>query len=280
MKVSRNSILKQTFIGLTKRYPIIGEDPPAEKKIEVILKMDEKGKEYLVDAEGKRLFTQEHMNTEIGKARSKAAETNKSLIDQLEELKAKASTSEAMKDELQQQIENLQQASLSKEEQMVNKVRSLEDNLKKTQETMTQERDRALKLWEDEKISNALMSAVELEKAFSFKQIHALLRGSTQLKPIIGPDGKPTGQHEVLVTLDVPDEQGAIETKQLAPREALKTMKMMSSEYGNLFPSPEKAGVGGGQSSSGNIVHSDTPPKEALTDMNAYKAWVTANQKG
>jgi hypothetical protein len=260
-----------------KVYPLIGDDPAEPKKIEVFIKKDDKGHDILVDAEGKRLFTQDHMNTEIGLARKKAAEANKTLIEQLEELKAKASTSESMKEELQQQIENLQQANLSKEEQMVRQIKQLEENVKKTQETLTTERDRYSKLWKDERISNELRYASDEHKAFSFEQIHSLLYSRTDLKPVIDDAGKPTGQHQVVVTLDVPDKDGNIEVKQLTPSTALKVMKELPQRYGNLFVSTEAGGLGGGNASSGNIVASKTPPPEALKSVDAYNAWKAAN---
>jgi hypothetical protein len=270
--------IKLTHTGrmLRKVYPYIG-DEPEPKKIEVFIKKDDKGHDILVDAEGKRLFTQEHMNTEIGTARKKAAEANKTLIDQLEELKAKASTSEAMKDELQQQIENLQASNMSKEEQMVRQIKQLEESVKKTQESLSTERDRFSKLWKDERISNELRYASDEHKAFSFEQIHSLLYGRTELKPIIDEAGKPTGEHQVVVTLDVPDKDGTIETKQLSPSAALKIMKELPARYGNLFVSSEAGGVGGGNAGSGNMVLSKTPPAEALKNPEVYRAWKKAN---
>lgn len=264
-----------------KIYPFIGDDDDkGEEKIEVLIKKDEKGRPIYMDGEGNRLFTQEHLNKEIGTARAKASEKNADLIQKLEDIQAQAETSEAMKQELQQQIENLQAQNLSKEEQMAQKIKTLESSLQKTQETMAAERDNAVKLWEEERVANALRAAADEHRAISFEQIYGLLRNRTQLKPLIGEDGKPTGEHEVIVSLDVTDENGNVEKQQLHPPAALKIMKSMEGRYDNLFNSPEKSGVGGNNAGSGDVVKSEIPPPEALENMASYEAWAKANLKG
>lgn len=263
-----------------KYYPFIGDEPDEGEEVKIFMKRDDKGRPFFVDTEGKRLFTQEHMNAELSAAKKKAAEQNKTQIEQLQEMQERASTSEVLKLELQEQIENLQQASLSKEDQLVQQIKKLEGNLKVVQDSMSAERDRATNLYQEERISNALRYATDEHKAVSFEQIYGLLRNRTQLKDTVGADGKPSGEHEVLVSLETPDSEGKLTIQQLTPSAALKEMKALKDRYGNLFLSVEKGGLGAGTEQGGGPVQSETPPPEALKSMESYKAWAQANMKG
>jgi len=276
-------MMKSRKSDQAKAYPLIGEDPPKDPdpgEMKVIVKKDDKGRPYYETPEGDRLFTQTHMNTEIGAARQKEGEKNKQLIGQLQELQEKASTSEAMKAELQQQIEQLQSANLSKEEQLANQIKLLQTDLNKTKESMSVERDTAVSRWQEECIKNQLQSAAIDNNAISFEQIYGLLRGRTQLKPVFNEAGKPTDQHEVLVSLEVPDADGNVVQKELQPKEALKVMREdLKDRYHNLFHSADRPGMGGGTQSSSSLK-SDTPPPEALKDYESYKTWAAQNMKG
>ena len=275
------SILK----GRMKVYPLIGDEPAAGEgnpdgvKAEVAIKKDEKTGHTYYELDGVRLFTQDHMNKEIGQARVKASEANKTLIQQLEELKAKATTTEAVKEELQTQIETLKSKTMTKEEQMIQQIKALETNLKATQDNLTKERDSALARWQEERITNALQLAALDHPVYSFEQIFSIVRPKTQLKPVVDEEGKPTGEHEVLVTLDVADDKGNVAVKELPPTQALETMKSMKNRYANLFSNQEVPGVGGSTTPRKQGA-SDTPGPEDLASQEAYDAWKKRQGKG
>lgn len=261
-----------------KMYPIIGDEnnEPAGAKKEVtapvVIKKDEKTGHTYYELDGVRLFTQEHLNKEIGQARVKASEANKTLIQQLEELQQKATTTEAVKEELEQQIQSLKSKTMTQEEQMAQKIKDLENNLRMTQENLTRERDTAQSRWQEERITNALQLAALDHPVFSFEQIFSIIRPKTQLKEVVDEDGKPTGEHEVMVTLDVPDDKGVVTVKELAPTQALETMKGMKNRYANLFINQEIPGVGGTNNPRKQGA-SDVPGPEDLVSQEAYNAW-------
>lgn len=254
-----------------KVYPYIGEGEDAPK---VEIETDDKGRKfYKID--GVRVYTQEHMNFEIGEARKKASEANKTLIAQLEELQQRTTTSEAMKAELEEQIKGLKSASMTKEEQMIEQIKTLEANLNKVQSTLGQERDLAMARWQEERIKNEMQIAAAEQGVYSFEQVYGLLRSKSELKPVLDGDGKPTDRHEVVVTLDVADDKGKLTQRQLPPMKALEAMKGMKDRYGNLFKNQDASGLGGGNSPNNQVV-SDTPPPEALRSQEAFLAWKAA----
>ncbi len=263
-----------------KVYPLIGDDKEGdngntgnkEVTAPVVIKKDEKTGHTYYELDGVRLFTQEHMNKEIGQARIKASEANKTLIQQLEELQQKATTTEAVKEELEQQIQTLKSKTMTKEEQMIQQIQELQTNLKTTQEKLTQERDTAYSRWQEERITNELQLAALDHPVFSFEQIFSIVRPKTQLREVVDDDGKATGEHEVIVTLDVPDDKGVVTTKELAPAQALETMKGMKNRYANLFINQEVPGVGGTNNTRKQGA-SDTPGPEDLASQEAYDAW-------
>jgi len=271
--------LGRKMYKMYKMYPIIGDknnESASEKKevtTLVAIKKDEKtGHTYYELDGGVRLFTQEHLNKEIGQARVKASEANKTLIQQLEELQQKATTTEAVKEELEQQIQSLKSKTMTQEEQMAQKIKDLENNLKMTQENLTKERDIAQSRWQEERITNALQLAALDHPVFSFEQIFSIIRPKTRLKEVVDEDGKPTGEHEVMVTLDVPDDKGVVTVKELAPTQALETMKGMKNRYANLFINQEVPGVGGTNNPRKQCA-SDVPGPEDLVSQEAYNAW-------
>lgn len=278
--------LKGRINYLFKRYPIIGDEPNADPnegngavKAEVLIKKDDKTGHIYYELDGVRLFTQDHMNKEIGNARVKASEANKTLIQQLEELQAKATTTEAVKEELQAQIETLKSKTMTKEEQMIQQIKALETNLRATQDNLSKERDEAVNRWKEERITNALQLAALEHPVFSFEQIFSITRPKTELKSVVDEEGKPTGDFEVLVTLDVPDDKGNVTVKQLPPVQALEIMKGMKNRYANLFQNQEVPGVGGNTIPRKQGA-SDTPGPEDLASQTAYDAWKKRQGKG
>ncbi len=257
-----------------------GENKSAET-VTLILKKGPNGKPEYFDQKGQKFLTQDQVNYEVGTARAKAGEKNKELIDQLREVQEKASTSEQMKQELEEQIKVLQTQSMTKEEQLLAELKTNQSKWEKEKEKLSKEHQEAVALWTEERIGNEIRDACSSNKAVSHEQIYGLIRAKTQLVPQHDDTGKPTGKYEAVVALDDVDDSGNPVIKKLPVDKAVARMREMTKRFGNLFLHGEESGVGkqtmyGHESLS---MKSDVPPPEAFKSMEAYDKWAKANLK-
>ena len=193
------------------------------------------------------------------------------LLTQLEQFKANKSLTEEVKSRLQSQIDKLTASMMTKEELAAREKKELEADLtgklKVAEETA--------QIWQTRYITSAkrreLIDAAVAEEAFKPTQIVALLEPNTRLDEVLDADNKPTGEYTVMVTLDSVDEEGKPVKLDLPAREALKQMKKMTDEYGNLFKSGVTAGMGG-TTFPGNVG--------AGIDVSNVDAYVQARRKG
>ncbi len=273
-----------------KWYILIGEgedeggEEGGEKgasKITITAEKDDKGRVFYKDPEGNRLLTQDQFSYEVGEARKKANAKNSELIQQLENLRADKSTSEQMKEELEQRINALKSQSQTKEEQLTTEVTQLKKKLDTETKKLAAERDEIQSLWHEERIANEIRGACEENNAVSYEQMYGLIRMNAELVPKLDDDGKPIkGQFEAVATFQDVDEEGNPVTKKLPIKAAVKRMRELPERFGNLFKSDETGGVGlqtfygkGGSSENG------MPPEEVFSDPALYEKWRENNKK-
>lgn len=217
------------------------EDPPVDPPASDPALESDKNKKEKVKLDPK---TQAYVNSLLAEERRKAEKKNNDLITQLETERNRATTTAAEKQQLDERIEQLKGEFATKEELATRdtqkKLKELEDQKKKS--------DAEARTWQDRfrknKVNVDLNQAAVTEKAFNPNQVVTILTPMTRLVEVTGDDGKPTGEYETRIKLTSKDKEGKPVVLDLTPTEAVKQLKEMPEEYGNLFISGANGGLG------------------------------------
>lgn len=192
---------------------------------------------------------QEFFNKKLADEKRRAAQANEKTIAELEKIKNQVGMTAKQKDELQTQINELKQQSLSKEEltkQEVDKLRRDHANeLKKIKD----DAEAWQKRYQVSTIERAIKDAAIEHEAFNPAQIVSILVPNTRLDEVKDDDNKPTGNFIPRVKIEEIGEDGKQIVLDLTVSEVLKKMKNTPDRYGNLF----KSGVAGGLGQGGNV---------------------------
>lgn len=156
---------------------------------------------------------------------------------------------------LQENLETVQGQLRTKEQQLTLEKRQLEE----TYQVKVQEAEKKASAWEalfrDSTIDRALQDAAVKHEAWSPSQIITQMRGQTELVPDVDPTtGKPTGTYTPMVKmLDKDATTGDMVKCSRTPDEAVKRMKEMPEQWGNLFRSGVVSGIGSGSATGGHM---------------------------
>ena len=189
-------------------------------------------------------FTQEEVNAMMASNKRKLQEDNKTLADSLKELQDKHKGDTELVAQLQEKIDSIDkkdktEVTLAKEElERSKKAHAAE--LKKTQD----ERDGYQTLFAKHKIETEITQAAIAGEAFSPQQINVLLSGKAKLVPKDNGDFAVEIEHTEI-------KDGVSQKLILSPTDAVKRMKEDTAQWGNLFKSGVKGGVGGSNDSGG-----------------------------
>lgn len=189
---------------------------------------------------------QAYVNALLAEERRKAQQKNDALITELETQKTRVSTTAAERKQLEQRIEDLRAEYATKEEmekQSVSKqLKSLDEKLKAREAEAAAWKAR----FEQNKRRVDLTQAAVSNGAFNPNQVVTLLEGNTRLIDAIDPEtGKPTGEFETRVRIQVKDDAGKVVPLDLTPADAVAKIKEQADLYGNLFIAPGTGGLGG-----------------------------------
>ena len=255
-------LLGLAYDKMFRNYPAIGDGeggeggegdpPPAPTKIEVTMEKDAQGRPIYKTPDGKRLLTQEHVNKEIGDARTSERKRVEGQIAKLEELQGQVALSEQAKAAVQDQIENLRASVQTEKQRLEGEIEKTRREAKTTIDQVTQERDLAVQRWQSHTIESGLMRAAVASQAVAPEQVISMMRSKTMLREITNDEGKGTGQHEVVMEINVKGADGKVVPQTLPVDEAMKTFAS-SPEAWNLFKPTLKPGVGGGQTPGSSI---------------------------
>ena len=268
-----------------RNYPAFGDDPPAGdppagdppavKKIEVIEEKDAQGRPVYKTPDGRRLLTQEHVNKEIGDARTKERKQVEGQIAKLEELQQQVTLSEQAKLAVQDQIENLRASVQTEKQRLEGEIEKTRREAKVTIDTLSQERDLAVQRWQSHTIETSLMKAAVNTQAIEPDQVISMLRSRAMLREITNDEGKGTGQHEVVVEVNVKGADGKQSAQTFPVDEALKAFAAQPESW-NLFKPTLKPGVGGGQVSGAKLGLGQI---RSLADYEAARPGITGISK-
>lgn len=216
---------------------------------------------------GGKVFTQEDMNRILADEKRKHEGKTRKAIEELDAIKAKATLTDSERQELESRLENMKNEFLTKEELAKKEQDKITRKFSEETTKLSAERDAWQQRFTDSTIQRTITDASVASKAFSPKQIVAILQPDTRLVEALDADGKPTGELVAKVEFSDVDKDQKPVTLDLTIAEAVKRMSEMD-EYANLFKTDGTGGVGG--TNRGNQKPLDMK-KIAATDPALYR---------
>lgn len=210
----------------------------------------------------------------LDRATKKAGEEKQKVIDRLSQLEKAKGLSDKERNDLSTQIEELKTSMLTKEQQGELTRKKLEGELTGKVKDAETRAEKNWRLYETSTIQREITDASVKHEAFRPSQIVKHLGELTQLvEDKDGETGQGLGKYTPRVKF--PDtKDGKPITLDLTVDEAVKRMKDLPDEYGNLF----KSGVAGGLGSSsgaGGGADDALPPSDPVK----YRSWREKQKK-
>ena len=216
-------------------------------------------------------LTQDQLNKMMADNRRKLAQQNQQLAQELETLREQSNLTTQQREELEARINQLQEQYMTKEEiakkEQVKLVKLAEGEKIQLKSEVESWRLR----YSTATVQRSLTDAAVEGKAVSPEQLVAILGTTTSLQPVIGDDGKPTGDYAPVVKFHDVDSNGKPIVLDLSPQQAVKRMRELPQKFGNLFQSDATAGLG--LHSGSDAGTGGSPPVSALKDLDAYAKW-------
>ena len=218
---------------------------------------------------------QAELNAMMAENRRKLTTQNQELVNQLEQLKQNTRLTQEERDELQTRITQLEEQYMTKEELAKREFSKKDKEFQKQLETLSKQTENWRTLYSSETIDRSLQDAAIEGEALRPSQIVDLLRGRTQLVEVVDESGQPTGRYAPIVKFNDVNDEGKNVVLDLHPRDAIKRMKELPDEYGNLFKGTATSGLG----ETGGASGSKSQPllKEILSDPAKYAEWRKKN---
>ena len=217
-----------------------------------------------------KVFTQDDLNRFLADDRRKHIQKYESLEGAYKEALENQTLTAEQRAKLQEQLEDVQKRFRSKEQQLEMDKKALEErytsDTKKLQDSVI--------IWEAKYKSSvtdrSLLDAAVQNDSFNPMQIVGLLRPMTRMVEQIGDTGQPTG--ELVPMIDFPDidtNTGESIMTRRTPEEAVRRMKELPEQYGNLFKSNVVSGIGAGSATGGLSPGADgrVDPKKLTTEQ-------------
>ncbi len=190
--------------------------------------------------------------------------------DAYKEALANQSLSTEQRKQLEDKLEDLQKTFLSKEQQLEHDKTKLETEMSEKVSILEEE----LKGWESKYksslVDRALQDAAIKNDAFNPDQILTILQPMTKIIELQDENGAGTGEWTTIVDLlDVDTKTGEPIITRRTPDDAVKRMRELPVQFGNLFTSNVVSGIGtgvasGGGASKGNIDARNLSPAQYM----------------
>jgi len=198
------------------------------------------------------VFTQADVNRFLADDRRKHIQKYEELESAYKDALENQTLTAEQRAKLQEQLEDVQKRFRSKEQQLEMDKKSLEDRYA----TDTQKLKESAVIWEAKYKSSvadrSLLDAAITNEAFSPAQIVGLLRPMTRMVEAMDDNGNPTGDLTPMVDFpDIDTNTGESIMTRRTPEEAVKRMKELVDQYGNLFKSNVVSGIGAGSATGG-----------------------------
>jgi len=198
-------------------------------------------------------FTQEDLNRFLAEDRRKHQAQLQKMESQLNELAKSKSLTEQERQTLKENLDAIAGQLRTKEQQLTLEKRQLEEQY----QAKIEEAEKKTHVWEalfrDSTIERSLQDAAVKHEAFNPAQIVTQLRPWTRVIEVMEEKtGKPTGKYKPVVDMpDVDATTGEQVMMTRSPDEAVKRMKEMPEQWGNLFRSNVVSGIGASSATGG-----------------------------
>jgi hypothetical protein len=163
----------------------------------------------------------------------------------LEETLASKNLTIQEREQLAQQVEELQTQGRTKEQQLAHEKKQLEDQYQRKVKEAENKAKEFETRYRESTIERDLQDAAVSGDAFNAETVKAVLRPLTRLEEITDDKGKGTGKFRTIV--DFPDTDpntGEPVTLPLPAKKAVKRMMEMPDKFGNLWRHTLASGVG------------------------------------
>ena len=229
-----------------------GEDDDAAKAAADKAAADKAAADKAAAEAANKTFTQEDLNRILAEDRRKNQAQHQAQLKQQEErlqevLKSQGLT-ESDRKVLKDNLDAVQGQLRSAEAQAAKEKQELEQSY----QARLAEAGKKATVWEsmyrDSTVQRALQDAAVKNDAFSPSQIIVLLKPLTKMIEDTDPvTQRPNGQYKVVVEMpDIDPKTGQSTLMVRNPEDAVKRMKALPDQYGNLFKSGVVSGIGAG----------------------------------
>lgn len=171
----------------------------------------------------------------------------------LEEVSVSKNLTIQEREQLAQQLEDLRKETRTKEQQQAHERKQLEEQFVKQIADEKKAREEWERRYREGTVERSLQDAAVGGDAFNVNTVMSVLRPMTRLTEITDEKtGKGTGKFKVVV--DFPDTDpntGEAIVTLHTPESAVKRMKELAANYGNLFKSGVVSGIGAAAATGG-----------------------------
>jgi len=219
---------------------------------------------------------QQELNVLMADNRRNLTKQNSELVKELESLKRNSMLTQEERDNLQSRISQLEEQYMTKEELAKREITKKQKEYEQEIETIKKQQETWQQLYTTETIDRALQDAAINNKAERPWQIVDMLRAKTQLSEDLDESGRPTGRYVPVIKFNDVTEDGKPVVLELSPDAALKRMRELPDQFGNLFQGTKTGGLG--ESNNGLGTGTRQPAlQEIMDDPAKYAEWRKKN---
>lgn len=199
-----------------------------------------------------QLFNQDDLNKFLAEDRRKHQEKYRKLEDGYKKLLADKNLASEARQKLEGELQDLQKAHRTKEQQVEYERKQQEEKYKKDINLYKTAAENWESRFKSTVIDRSLQDAAISADAFNPYQIVGLLRPITKMIEQADGEGNPTGEISPMIDFpDIDEKTGDKITTLRTPGEAVQRMKELPEHYGNLFRANVVSGVGTGAATGG-----------------------------
>ena len=218
-----------------------------------------------------KVFSQEDVNKFLADDRRRNAAKYESKQAELEtaykEALANQSLSGDQRAQLEDKLEDLQKTFRSKEQQLEHDKKKLETMYTEEVQGLKQKAETWENKYKSSMVDRALQDAAIKNDSFNPTQVTTILKTMTKIIEQTDEAGEPLGEYSPVIDLiDVDGKTGEQIITRRTPEDAVKRMRELPEQYGNLFRSNVVSGIGAGSatgsgvSGHGNVdIHNMSP---------------------
>ena len=211
-----------------------------------------------------KTFTQQELENVVAQERKKFEQTTRKTIQELENLKKVAGTSDAAKAALETRISELNETLMTKEELARKEKERLTNEFQHKLKTTEEERSLWENRYKDSTAQREILDAAVQSQAYDPEQIQAFLLPKARVVEVMDEAGNPTGDFTTKVKITTTGKDGKPVTLDVSVAEAVKNMRETPDRFGNLFKDLSSGGTGGsgGNSPKGPLDVSKMTPEQ------------------